>query len=99
MPRGAAKGRPKPAGSGRPKGSANRSTITVKSAVAKVFQDLQEESAAGIPKYEGVHLKSWAMQQPTEFYKMAAKLIPTEISGKVATTIQIVRFGDDPPAE
>jgi hypothetical protein len=93
MPRGH-KGEPRTPGAGRKKGTPNRETLTVKAAVAKVFADLQEESREGKPKYEGVHLRSWAMEQPTEFYKIAARLIPTEVSGGMNHTIQILQFGE-----
>jgi hypothetical protein len=93
MPRGH-KGEPRTPGAGRKKGTPNRDTITVKSAVAKVFQDLQEEHANGKPKYVGVHLRSWAIAQPTEFYKIAARLIPTEVSGGMSHTVQIIKYAD-----
>lgn len=66
--------------SGRPKGSENELTKkmkTVKETVLSVFNELQGEGS-------NVDLKTWATKNPTEFYKISAKLIPTEIKGEVA---------------
>lgn len=97
MPRGH-KGEPKTPGSGRKKGEPNKLTRTVKDVVSAVFNELQEMKA-GKPVYPGAHMQYWALEQPTEFYKIAAKLIPTEIAGKAELTLQIVKFGDDPAPE
>jgi hypothetical protein len=52
-------------------------TATVKGAFEKVFHDLQEDP-------EKPHaLAAWAQMEPTEFYKLAAKLIPTELKGEL----------------
>ncbi len=95
---GAPKGRPRPVGSGRKAGQTNKLTKTVKDVVSAVFNELQEMKA-GKPVYPGAHMQYWALEQPTEFYKIAAKLIPTEIAGKAELTLQIVKFGDDPAPE
>lgn len=60
---------------GRPKGVQNKLTRTVKETVLAVFNDLQSDPEA--------NLLSWAQQEPTEFYKIASKLIPTEVKGQV----------------
>jgi hypothetical protein len=60
---------------GRVVGSANKLTKTVKERVLEVFNELQEDSEA--------NLLSWAKTEPTEFYKIAAKLIPADINAKV----------------
>lgn len=69
----------KKAGPGRPKGLQNKITLTVKEAVKKAFDELQ-----GKP---GVSLADWAESNPTDFYRIAAKLIPNtveaEVNGKV----------------
>ena len=61
----------------------NKLTTTVKERVLEVFNYLLEDSEANLFK--------WAKNEPTEFYKIAAKLIPTEISakldGKIITVI------------
>lgn len=67
----------KPGESGNPKGkrkgTQNRLTKTVKETVLSVFNDIQSD-----PK---VNLKAFAKNYPRDFYQIAAKLIPTEISG------------------
>lgn len=60
---------------GRPKGVPNAITRTVKETVLAVFNDLQEDPRA--------NLFSWGKDNPTEFYKIAAKLIPTEVNATV----------------
>lgn len=69
------KGDPKPAGSGRKEGTQNAITRTVKETVLAVFNKLQEDPVA--------NLESWAKTEPTEFYKISSKLIPTEVSAKI----------------
>lgn len=54
---------------------------TVKETVLAVFNKMQED-----PKNK---LIAWAKNEPTEFYKIAAKLIPTEITGSVKTIITV----------
>jgi hypothetical protein len=62
-----------------PKGRSgpNKFTGTVKSAFEAVFKDLQVD-----PKQPHA-LGQWAKEQPTEFYKLAAKLIPQDIKASV----------------
>lgn len=69
------KGEPRPENAGRKEGSVNRLTKTVKERVLEVFNELQEDPQA--------NLLSWAKDEPTEFYKIAAKLIPADINAKV----------------
>ena len=64
--------------SGKPKGTPNKLTKTVKETILGAFNDLQEDPRANI--------FSWAKENPTEFYKIASKLIPTEISGSLEVT-------------
>ncbi len=54
---------------GRKKGSINKSTAAVKSALTEAFEEM-----GGIPA-----LVKWASADPGEFYKLWAKLLPTEI--------------------
>jgi hypothetical protein len=65
--------RPKPpnAGKGRPKGSVNKTTASVKAALTEAF-----DQNGGVPS-----LLAWAKDQPTEFYKLWARMLPTEVSG------------------
>ncbi len=60
---------------GRQKGSTNKLTKTVKETVLAVFNDIQSD-----PK---VNLLSFARNYPRDFYAIAAKLIPTEVSASV----------------
>ena len=60
---------------GKVKGTQNKLTRTVKETVLAVFDDLQAD-----PKS---NLLSWGKDNPTEFYKIAAKLIPTELNANV----------------
>lgn len=71
---------------GRPVGAVNKLTRTVRDTVLEVFNELQ-----GDPD---VKLSAWAKSEPTEFYKIAAKLIPTEIKGTVKNVIT-VKIGDE----
>ena len=63
---------------GRPKGATNKTTRIVKDVFADVFNELQTDAYA---KKKKADLKTWAKNNPTEFYKLAAKLIPIQIGG------------------
>lgn len=60
---------------GKPKGATNKLTRTVKECVLDVFNKLQDDPKA--------NMLTWGKSDPTEFYKIAAKLIPAEITAKV----------------
>ena len=62
----------KPGEGGRPKGAVNKTTKLVKETFAEVFNKLQDHPTA--------NLEAWAIEEPTEFYKLASKLIPTEVT-------------------
>jgi len=66
---------------GKVKGTQNKLTRT--------FKDLLSETIAKLQTDEAVNLEAWAKENPTEFYKIAAKLIPTEISGGLDVKTQI----------
>ena len=66
---------------GRPAGVQNQLTRTVNATVFKVFNDLEDDP--------DVKLESWAKAEPTEFYRIAAKLIPTEVTGTLKTVITV----------
>lgn len=77
---------------GRVPGSVNKTTSIVKQVLLSVFNELQES-----PK---TCLRTWAEKEPTEFYKMAAKLIPTEIKGDIKVTkVELIvrRTKNNPP--
>jgi Mlc titration factor MtfA (ptsG expression regulator) len=72
---------------GRVKGTQNRLTKTFKELLADTISDLQNDKKA--------NLKSWAKENPTEFYKIAAKLIPTEVTGNIGLDVkQVFKIGD-----
>lgn len=56
-------------------------TKTVKETVLSVFNELQEDQKH--------NLKAFAEKHPRDFYSIAAKLIPTEITGTVKTVIKV----------
>jgi hypothetical protein len=60
---------------GKPKGAKNKLTISVKETVMAAFEDLQNDPKANIV--------TWGKENPTEFYKIAAKLIPTELNANL----------------
>lgn len=60
---------------GKPKGVQNKITKTVKETVLAVFNEIQSD-----PK---VKLSQFAKDYPRDFYTIAAKLIPTEVSADV----------------
>jgi len=63
---------------GRPKGAVNHLTKTVKETVLAVFNDLQQDPKA--------NLLQWGKDNPTPFYQIAAKLIPTEVNANMDVT-------------
>lgn len=65
---------------GRQKGVQNSFTRTVKETVLDVFNKIQED-----PK---VNLEQFAKKYPRDFYLIASKLIPTEITGTLKTTLR-----------
>lgn len=72
---------------GRPKGAINKSTKLVKDVFAEAFAELQED--------ETTCLVTWGKENTTEFYKLASKLIPTQLTSDpdsplIPTTIQLV---------
>lgn len=75
-------GKFQPGNPGRQKGTPNKLSKTVKETVLEVFNELQKPDSP-------VSLQKWAKDEPTEFYRIAAKLIPTELTGTVKTVIKI----------
>jgi hypothetical protein len=67
---------------GRPKGSVNKLTRSVREAFQSAFDELQE-----IP---GVRLADWAQQNPTEFYRLSGKLIPAKVEHEGSAVVQVV---------
>jgi len=58
-------------GPGRPRGLPNKITVAFKTAVLRAFEGIGGDRA----------FQRWARKHPTEFYKIAARLIPTEVVG------------------
>lgn len=58
-------------GPGRPKGLQNKNTLSVKAALHQAFDLLGGVRA----------LFEWAGKNPSEFYKLWGRMIPTEITG------------------
>lgn len=79
-------------GKGRKKGSPNKVTRAFKEAVLAAFQQL-----------EGVDgLVAWGRKNRTEFYKIAARLIPHEVVGPGANgehLIKTIVHVHEPPGE
>jgi hypothetical protein len=65
---------------GRQSGVQNSINRTVKETVLAVFNKIQDD-----PK---VNLEQFAKKFPRDFYQIAAKLIPTEITGTIKTTLR-----------
>jgi hypothetical protein len=61
---------------GRQPGSLNKTTASVKQALLSAFDEL-----GGVPA-----LVEWARSEPTEFYKLYAKLLPAELKTDVYMT-------------
>lgn len=55
---------------GRVKGTPNKATATVKAALQEAFEKL-----GGVPS-----LVRWAKDEPTEFYKLWARLLPSQLN-------------------
>ena len=66
---------------GRPTGAIGHLNRTVKETVLAVFQDIQAD-----PK---VNLRAFAKTYPRDFYQIASRLIPTEITGSVKQIIKV----------
>lgn len=67
------------AGKGRPKGSLNKTTASAKEAFALAFKGL-----GGVKE-----LEEWGRNNRTEFYKLYARLIPTEVTGKDGESLAV----------
>ena len=72
---------------GRPPGIQNKLSKTVKETVLAVFNELQDD-----PDH---NLAAFAKKEPLEFYRIAAKLIPTELTGSVKHIINVTDQDND----
>lgn len=85
----AAKRIPPNAGKGRPKGSQNKVNAAFKNAVLEVFE-----------RNGGTEwMSQWASENETEFFKIAARLIPTEMTGKIEHIRTVRSVTDDELAD
>lgn len=73
-------GRKLPPGPGRPKGSKNHVNKAFRDAVVEAFNEM-----GGVPA-----LVKWGKRSPTEFYKIAARLIPVEQEHTGHVTLQVI---------
>jgi hypothetical protein len=64
---------------GRPKGSISKVSASVKENIMAVF--VRMGSTCG--------MANWAKENPTEFYKIYARLIPQEVEAKVENSGQV----------
>ena len=69
----------KRSGAGRKEGSQNKFSLSIKESVLDTFKAL-----GGVE-----HMTEWARENTTEFYKIAARLIPNEMShsGEINSTV------------
>lgn len=80
-------GRFLPGNPGRQPGTKGRLTKTVKETVLAVFNQIQEDPKA--------NLTAFAKKYPRDFYAIAARLIPTEITGTIRQVIRVTDTPDD----
>lgn len=71
--------KPPNAGKGRKKGVPNKITASVKEAFELAFKNLQNKP--------GAKLDDWAEANPTDFYKIASKLIPSAVQAEVTGSV------------
>ena len=64
---------------GRRPGAPNKSTASVKAALSEAF-----EKRGGVKA-----LLAWAKKEPTEFYKLWAKMLPTDVEAKFSGKIEV----------
>lgn len=60
---------------GKPKGAVAKLTRTFKDLVTNAIEALQEDPKANII--------AWAKENPTDFYKIASRLIPSEVNATI----------------
>ncbi len=65
---------------GRQVGTPNKVTTIFKDAVRTVYEDIGGHAA----------FANWAKEHPTDFYRIAARLIPTETASKEDTNLTVV---------
>jgi UV DNA damage repair endonuclease len=74
---------------GRQRGTPNRVTRAIREHFAEAFELLQEDKT--------VNLVSWAKANPTEFYRLASKLIPLQLETETQQATQsIIKIVPEP---
>jgi hypothetical protein len=74
---------------GRQRGTPNRVTRAILEHFAEAFELLQEDKT--------VNLVSWAKANPTEFYRLASKLIPLQLETETQQATQsIIKIVPEP---
>lgn len=72
---------------GRAKGQQNRLTVTLRAVFEQTFLDLQKlarkrsKDGTYADEMPSVALLDWARDNPGEFYKIVARMVPQEMSG------------------
>lgn len=66
---------------GRKPGTQNRLTLTVKQGFEAAFEKMQDGEHA---------LDKWAAKNPTDFYKLASKLIPVQMAHQGGIALQVI---------
>lgn len=77
----------RPESAGRKAGTKNKISASLRDTFLQVFEEMQED--------EDFCLKSWAQDNPTEFYKIISKLLPQEYTGDFYTVIEVKMKDDD----
>lgn len=77
----------KPGNPGKPKGATNLVSRSVKDCVLEAFNEIQKD-----PDHK---LISFAKKYPRDFYNIAAKLIPTEVSGQITNKQIHIVYGNN----
>jgi hypothetical protein len=67
---------------GRVAGTPNKLSATVKDNVISVFNDIGGTE----------HMKTWAMDNPNQFYNIYAKLLPIDITGELDHNLKISKI-------
>lgn len=71
---------------GRTKGVVNKSTKAFKDLIVETFKSLEEKKGYG--------LLLWATNNQTEFYKIACKLLPLQITGENGSALFTLNIDD-----
>lgn len=65
------------------KGMPRKHKLTVQKGFAMAFEKLQEDPDSP------AHINNWSKENPTEFYKLATKLIPVQLTGEDGEEIKV----------